>query len=47
MSLQELCNRYKDEICPYCTKQGECNICKTVDGVKCCEYKKIRKMKIH
>ena len=42
MSFQELCNKYKKEVCPYCinTNKEDCNICKTLDGVKCCGYKK-------
>ena len=42
MSFQELCNKYKEEVCPYCTQQGECNICKTLDGVRCSGYKNKR-----
>lgn len=44
MSLQKLYDKYKKEICPYCknTNKEDCNICKTLDGVKCCGYKKDR-----
>lgn len=42
MSFQKLCDKYKKEICPYCinTNLEDCNICKTLDGVKCCGYMK-------
>lgn len=40
MSFHELCQKYKKEVCRYCsnTKYEECNICKTLDGVKCVNY---------
>lgn len=40
MSFQELCEKYKKEICPYCINKDnyECNICKTKDGVRCYAY---------
>lgn len=42
MSLQKLYDKYKKEICSYCKNANpeDCNICKTLDGVKCCGYKK-------
>lgn len=42
MSFQELCNKYKKEICSYCKNKdmNKCNICKTDDGAKCCNYLK-------
>lgn len=42
MSLQKLYDKYKKEICPYCKNANleNCNIGKTLDGVKCCGYKK-------
>lgn len=51
MSFQELCEKFKKEICPNCAlkNQNYCNICKTPDGVKCYAYesktKKERKYK--
>lgn len=44
MSFQELCDKYKKEICIYCKNDNinDCNICKTLDGVKCCGYMKDR-----
>lgn len=40
MSFQELCEKYKKEICQYCinTNLEDCNICKTLDGVRCINY---------
>lgn len=51
MSFQELCVKYKQEICSCCKNKNsdECNICKSIDGVKCINYKrdksKIKKTK--
>ena len=51
MSFQNLCKKYKEEICPYCKSKNkdDCKICKTADGVKCANYikdeNKIRKTK--
>ncbi len=53
MSFQELCNKYKKEVCPYCknTNKEDCNICKTLDGAKCCGYikdkNKIKRTKVN
>ncbi|MCR5145957.1 MAG: hypothetical protein K6B70_01210 [Clostridia bacterium] len=40
MSFQELCKKYKEEICPYCKNKNidDCKICKTLDGVRCSGY---------
>lgn len=42
MSFQELCEKYRKEICSCCKNEniGECNICKTEDGVRCSNYRK-------
>ena len=40
MSFQELCKKYKEEICEYCMNKNidDCEIRKTVDGAKCVNY---------
>lgn len=49
MSFQKLCEKYKEEICPYCKNKKDCKICRTLDGVKCVNYikdkSKIKKTK--
>lgn len=53
MSLQKLYDKYKKEICSCCKNANleDCNICKTLDGVKCCGYikdkNKIKRTKIN
>lgn len=39
-SFKELCSVYIKEICPSCINKmtEECNICRTFDGVICCNY---------
>ena len=40
MSFQDLCKRYKEEICSCCMNANvsECEIRKTLNGVKCVNY---------
>lgn len=40
MSFQDLCKKYKEEICPYCKNKNadDCKKSKTNDGVKCSNY---------
>ena len=40
MPFQDLCKKYKEEICPYCknNSKDDCKICETNDGVKCSNY---------
>lgn len=40
MSFQELCKKYKEEICPYCKNNNinDYNIAKCTNGVKCVNY---------
>lgn len=53
MSLQKLYDKYKKEICSCCKNANpeDCNICKTLDGAKCCGYikdkNKIKRNKIN
>lgn len=53
MSFQELIDKYKTEVCSCCknTNLKDCNICKTIDGAKCCGYikdkSKIKKLKMN
>ena len=40
MSFQKICEKYKEEICPYCKNNNinNCDIRKCTDGVKCVNY---------